>query len=59
MEFHVSKPSEGNAELSSEELARQRAQLDEMIAEIERLPIEKPDDGFTGRDHDRVLHGSQ
>jgi predicted DNA-binding antitoxin AbrB/MazE fold protein len=49
-------PSE---ELSPEELARQQAAIDEMLAEIESLPIEEPDDGFSGRDHDKILYGGR
>lgn len=48
-----------SAELSPEELARQWAAIEEMLAEIERLPIQEPDDGFSGRDHDRILYGGQ
>jgi predicted DNA-binding antitoxin AbrB/MazE fold protein len=44
-------------ELSPEALARQRTAIEEMLAEIERLPIEEPDDGFSGRDHDKILYG--
>lgn len=40
-----------------EVLARQRAAIEEMIAEIEALPLEGPDDGFSGRDHDKILYG--
>ena len=48
--------SESTAELSPEELARPQAAIEEMLAEIERLPIEGPDDGFSGRDHDKDLY---
>ena len=48
-----------NSELSPEQLARQRAAIEEMLAEIERLPIEEPDDGFSGRDHDKILYGGR
>jgi predicted DNA-binding antitoxin AbrB/MazE fold protein len=44
-------------ELSAEELARQRQAIEEMIAKIESLPLEGPDDGFSGRDHDKILYG--
>jgi predicted DNA-binding antitoxin AbrB/MazE fold protein len=46
-----------SAELSPEQLALQRAAIEEMLAEIESLPIEEPDDGFSGRDHDKILYG--
>jgi predicted DNA-binding antitoxin AbrB/MazE fold protein len=46
-------------ELPPEALARQRDAIEEMLAEIEALPIEEPDDGFSGRDHDRILYGGQ
>jgi predicted DNA-binding antitoxin AbrB/MazE fold protein len=52
-------PESSPAELSPEELARQQAAIAEMLAEIERLPIEEPDDGFSGRDHDKILYGGQ
>ncbi len=45
------------AELSHEELVQQQAAVEEMLAEIEGLPIEEPDDGFSGRDHDKLLYG--
>ena len=45
------------AKFSPDQLARQRAAIDEIIAEVETLPIEEPDDGFSGRDHDKVLYG--
>ncbi|MEX2308648.1 MAG: antitoxin family protein [Pirellulales bacterium] len=44
-------------ELSPEELDRQRAAMTEWLAEIESLPPEGPDDGFSGRDHDKILYG--
>jgi predicted DNA-binding antitoxin AbrB/MazE fold protein len=50
--------NEPAADLTPEELARQRAAIEEMIAEIESLPIEEPDDGFSGRDHEKILYGS-
>ena len=43
-------------ELSAEELARQRQAIEEMIARIESLPPEGPDDGFSGQDHDKILY---
>jgi predicted DNA-binding antitoxin AbrB/MazE fold protein len=45
------------AELSPDQLLRQRGAIDEMLAEIERLPVEEPEDGFSGRDHDQLLYG--
>ncbi|MGE3240526.1 MAG: hypothetical protein AB7G28_09165 [Pirellulales bacterium] len=35
----------------------QHSQIEAMLSEIEQLPIEEPEDGFSGRDHDRVLYG--
>lgn len=49
--------SKSAAELSPEELARQQTAIEEMVVEIESLPIEEPDDGFSGRDHDKILYG--
>jgi predicted DNA-binding antitoxin AbrB/MazE fold protein len=54
----VQVPVEPPAELSPEELARQAAAIEEMLAEIESLPVEGPDDGFSGRDHDKILYGA-
>lgn len=34
-----------------------RAELDEFLRLAAELPIESPDDGFSGADHDRVLYG--
>ena len=45
-------------ELSPEELAHQQAAIAEFLAEMEAIPDEGPDDGFSGRDHDKVLYGA-
>jgi predicted DNA-binding antitoxin AbrB/MazE fold protein len=50
-------PSEAAPELSPEELARQRAAVAKFLAEMEAIPPEGPDDGFSGRDHDKFLYG--
>jgi predicted DNA-binding antitoxin AbrB/MazE fold protein len=50
-------PTIAAPELSPEELDRQRADVAEWLAEIESLPPEGPDDGFSGRDHDKILYG--
>jgi predicted DNA-binding antitoxin AbrB/MazE fold protein len=47
-----------NPEFSPEALARQQAAIAEMLAEIESLPVNEPDDGFSGRDHDKILYGA-
>lgn len=47
------------AGLSPEELARRQVAIERMVAEIESLPVEEPDDGFSGRDHDRILYGAR
>jgi predicted DNA-binding antitoxin AbrB/MazE fold protein len=46
------------AELSPDELAHKRAAIAQFLAKMESLPNEGPDDGFTGRDHDKILYGS-
>ncbi len=46
-------------ELFPEELARQQAAIADMLSEIESLPVEEPDDGFSGRDHDTILYGGR
>ena len=38
-------------------LARQRKSLAEMFAEADSLPVENPNDTFSGADHDLVLYG--
>jgi predicted DNA-binding antitoxin AbrB/MazE fold protein len=38
-------------------LARQQKALAEMFAEADSLPIENPNDTFSGADHDLVLYG--
>lgn len=45
--------------LSPDELAAQQVAINEMLAEIESLPIQEPDDGFSGRDHDKLLYGGR
>jgi len=37
--------------------ARRRAALDEFLRLAAELPLESPDDGFSGADHDRLLYG--
>jgi predicted DNA-binding antitoxin AbrB/MazE fold protein len=49
--------SKVSGELTPEQLAKQRAAIEALIAEIEALPPEGPDDGFSGRDHDKILYG--
>lgn len=34
-----------------------RAELDEFLRLAAELPVESPDDGFSGADHDRILYG--
>ncbi len=59
VEVQVSKTAlnQSVAELSPEELARQQAGIAEFLARMEALPDEGPDDGFSGRDHDKILYG--
>jgi hypothetical protein len=45
--------------MSAADLARQQTAIAEMLSEIESLPIEEPDDGFSGRDHDKILYGGR
>ena len=40
----------------TDELKRNR-ELVEALKRIAALPMESPDDGFTGADHDKVLYG--
>lgn len=40
----------------TEEKARRRAELDELRRVMAELPIESPDDGFSGTDHDQLLY---
>ena len=37
---------------------RQQSEARKLIAEMVALPPEGPDDGFSGRDHDKLLYGS-
>jgi predicted DNA-binding antitoxin AbrB/MazE fold protein len=46
------------AELSPEELARRHAAIVQFLDRMEALPDEGPDDGFSGRDHDKILYGA-
>lgn len=39
--------------------AAQSAALMRLLSRMEALPVESPDDGFSGRDHDRVLYGER
>jgi predicted DNA-binding antitoxin AbrB/MazE fold protein len=55
----ISPSVEAMGELTPEELAHQQKAIAAMLAEIESLPINEPDDGFSGRDHDKLLYGRQ
>ena len=48
-----------NVELSFENRAplKPPQPLVEALAEIARMPVEGPDEGFSGADHDNVLYG--
>jgi hypothetical protein len=37
--------------------ARQREARLRLLAELDKLPVENPDDSMTARDHDRVIYG--
>ena len=50
-------PTVPNASSCDEELELQRKALAEMFAEADSLPLENPNDTFSGRDHDLVLYG--
>jgi predicted DNA-binding antitoxin AbrB/MazE fold protein len=41
----------------AESKARRRAAMDEFLRLASELPLEGPNDGFSGADHDRVLYG--
>jgi predicted DNA-binding antitoxin AbrB/MazE fold protein len=41
----------------SEVLVNQKAALAQALDAVEQLPLEGPNDGFSGRDHDLVLYG--
>jgi predicted DNA-binding antitoxin AbrB/MazE fold protein len=45
-------------ELSPDEAARQQAAIVEFLNRMEALPDEGPNDGFSGRDHDKILYGA-
>lgn len=38
---------------------KQRQAHENFIKEMDALPLEGPDDGFSGTDHDKVLYGSK
>ncbi len=47
-----------SAELSPEELARQQTAIARFLERMEAIPEEGPDDGFSGRDHDKILYAA-
>jgi predicted DNA-binding antitoxin AbrB/MazE fold protein len=55
----VDKKGENGAAASAmpDEIARWRASIDEFRKVMAELPIESPDDGFSGADHDKLLYG--
>jgi Arc/MetJ-type ribon-helix-helix transcriptional regulator len=49
-----------NGDTNQEETSQSDAQLSalrELVREFEALPLESPDDGFSVRDHDKLLYG--
>lgn len=52
------KNGDAISDLSAEQIAGQQKAIDNILFEIENLPIEEADDGFSGSDHDQVLYGS-
>jgi predicted DNA-binding antitoxin AbrB/MazE fold protein len=59
VEVQLPSPAAVPSEMSPEDLARQQAAIEEFLAKMEALPDEGPDDGFSGRDHDKILYGSR
>ena len=56
--LRVEEQASQNGTGRSETPPRQsRAALDEFLRIAAELPLEGPDDGFSGADHDRVLYG--
>jgi predicted DNA-binding antitoxin AbrB/MazE fold protein len=54
----VINPTTAHGSLTeNQERDRQRQALQDALDEAERLPLENPDDGFSGADHDLVLYG--
>jgi predicted DNA-binding antitoxin AbrB/MazE fold protein len=41
----------------SDAVAHQRRAMEELDAEMDAIPDQSPDDGFTAANHDRVLYG--
>jgi predicted DNA-binding antitoxin AbrB/MazE fold protein len=46
-------------EHSAVEVTQQKKNLMAALTEANRLPLESPNDGFSGADHDQVLYGWQ
>jgi predicted DNA-binding antitoxin AbrB/MazE fold protein len=60
-QVHVQVPQvthDATSELSAEELAGQQAAIKAFLTRMASLPCEGPDDGFSGRDHDKILYGA-
>jgi predicted DNA-binding antitoxin AbrB/MazE fold protein len=58
VQVQVPKSSMSHSDMAPDALAKQRAAIEEMLAELESLPVNEPDDGFSGRDHDKILYGA-
>jgi hypothetical protein len=43
----------------NEVIRRQQQALEELHSELDALPSEGPQDGFSARDHDKVLYGKR
>jgi predicted DNA-binding antitoxin AbrB/MazE fold protein len=53
----VNPALKSNSTTERESLELQRQALCEALDEADRLPLESPDDGFSGADHDLILYG--
>jgi len=59
VEIRFSKSGNGlHAELTPEELKERSAAIAEFMKRMAALPDEGPNEGFSGRDHDKILYGN-
>ncbi len=54
---HQSQTNGQASQLSVRQSDPKLATLKELVRELEALPVARPDDGFSVRDHDKLLYG--
>jgi hypothetical protein len=54
----IARSLQASSALELDVAQRQREALTRLRAKVKARPIQNPDDGFSNRDHDRLLYGA-